>query len=259
MQKELSSLLQTAGLTLRKWASNHSTFLDTIPRELQETQTTLCLDNEDGVTTFGLLWNPKNNKLQVKSNFTHLQTTNSTESTKLKVLAITASILDPLGLLSPAVIAYKIFLQKLWRDKLQWDQLLPAHLQQEWNQFLQTIPTLSKLKINKNVICSNATNIQLHGFCNSSKRANGACLYLRSIDNNNKTSCELCSTSKVAPLKQITIPRLELCAATLLAKLYKKAIRALIMTIHESYLWTDFFHCTDMDKESIKQMKNICS
>jgi hypothetical protein len=43
----------------------------------------------------------------------------------------------------------------------------------------------------------------------------------------------------VAPLKQLTIPRLELSAATLLAKLYKKAIRALNTTINESYLWTD--------------------
>jgi hypothetical protein len=47
IQKELSSLLQTAGLTLRKWASNKSAFLDAIPRELQETQPTLSLDNED--------------------------------------------------------------------------------------------------------------------------------------------------------------------------------------------------------------------
>jgi hypothetical protein len=38
VQQELTSPLQTAGLTLRKWASNHSTFLDTIPKELQETQ-----------------------------------------------------------------------------------------------------------------------------------------------------------------------------------------------------------------------------
>jgi hypothetical protein len=113
VQKEISSLLQTAGLTLRKWASNHSTFLDTIPKELQETQPALSLDNEDGVTTLGLLWNPKNNKLQVKSSLTQMQTINFTGSTKRKVLAITASIFDPLGLLSPAVIAYKIFLQKL--------------------------------------------------------------------------------------------------------------------------------------------------
>jgi hypothetical protein len=113
MQKELSSLLQTAGLTLRKWASNHSTFLDTFPMELQETQQTLFPDNKSGVTTLGLLWNPKNYKLQVKSNLTLMQTINSTESTKRKVLAITASIFDSLGLLSPAVIAYKILLQKL--------------------------------------------------------------------------------------------------------------------------------------------------
>jgi hypothetical protein len=113
MQKELSSSLQTAGLILRKWASNHSTFLDTIPKELQETQTTLSLDNKDGVTTLGLLWNPKNDKLQVKSSLTQMQTINSTESTKCKMLAITASIFDPLGLLSPAVIVYKLFLQKL--------------------------------------------------------------------------------------------------------------------------------------------------
>ena len=52
---------------------------------------------------------------------------------KCMVLATKASTFDPLGLLSPAVIAYKIFLQKLWQDNLQWDELLPSHLQQEWN------------------------------------------------------------------------------------------------------------------------------
>jgi hypothetical protein len=59
-----------------KWASNHSTFLDTIAKELQETQT-LSLDNEDGVTTLRLLCNPKNDKLQVKSSLTQMQTINS--------------------------------------------------------------------------------------------------------------------------------------------------------------------------------------
>jgi hypothetical protein len=152
IQKELSYLLQTTGLTLRKWASNKSAFLDTIPSELQKTQPTLSLDNADGVTTLGLLWNPKTDKLQVRSSLTQMQPTNSTETTKRKMLAITASIFDPLGLLSPAVIAYKIFLQKLWLDKLQWDEALPAHSQQEWNQLLQTIPTLAQFKINKSYL-----------------------------------------------------------------------------------------------------------
>ena len=109
VQQEKPSLLQIAGLTLRKWACNNSTFLNTIPSKLQDTQQTLSPDNEDGVTTLGLLWNPKLDQLQVRNNITHLQTTDSTESTKRKVLATTASIFDPLGLLSPAVIAYKIF------------------------------------------------------------------------------------------------------------------------------------------------------
>jgi len=76
VQKEISSLLQTAGFTLRKWA------LDSIPREMQETQQTLSLENEDGVTTLGLLWNPTNDQFQIKNNTTQVQPTNSTASTK---------------------------------------------------------------------------------------------------------------------------------------------------------------------------------
>jgi hypothetical protein len=239
LHQELTSLLNTAGLTLRKWASNHSSFLDSIPMELKETNQTLSLANDNGVTTLGLLWTPSADKLQVRNSI-QMQPANFTATTKRMVLSTTASIFDPLGLLSPAVIAYKRFLQKLWQDKLQWDEPLPIHLQQEWNQLHQTIPQLSQIKINRKVICSKATSLQLHGFSDSSERAYGACIYMRSTDVNNKTTCELlCSNSKVAPLKQLTIPRLELCAAALLAKLYKKTVQALNITIDASYLWTD--------------------
>ena len=74
-------------------------------------------------STLGLLRNPTNDQLQVKNITSQVQQPNCTASTKRKVLATTASISDTLGILSPAVIAYKIFLQKLWQDKLQWDFL----------------------------------------------------------------------------------------------------------------------------------------
>jgi len=55
LRKEITSLFQTAGFTLRKWTSNYSTFLDSISRELQETQQIKSLDNEDGDTSLEII------------------------------------------------------------------------------------------------------------------------------------------------------------------------------------------------------------
>ena len=82
-----------------------------------------------------------------------MHTTGSTASTKRKVLVTITSIFDPLRLLSPVVIAYKIFLHRHWQEKLQLDELLPAHLQEEWNQLRHTIPKLSQIK-QKGCMCN---------------------------------------------------------------------------------------------------------
>jgi len=63
-------------------------------------------------TTLRLLRNPTIDNFQVKNNTTNVQTTDSIASTNRKMLSSTASIFEPFGLLSPAVIAYKIFLQR---------------------------------------------------------------------------------------------------------------------------------------------------
>ena len=97
LRKELSTLLQTAGFTLRKWPSNNQQFPDTIP-ELKESRQTLALDNKDGVSTLGLLWHPATDQLQVRDNSSSTSK-DSTASTKRNVLARIASIFYPLGLL----------------------------------------------------------------------------------------------------------------------------------------------------------------
>jgi hypothetical protein len=166
----ITSLLQTAGLTLRKWASNNQQFLDDIPEDSRELQQLLSLDKKDRVSTLGLHWLPRIDKLQVKN----VEPTQTTINTKRKVLSKVASIFYPLGQISPSVIMYKAYLQKLWQDELQWDQELSLQLQTEWNQLSDTIPRLSEVYINREVICNDATTLQLRGFCDFSGSAYGA-------------------------------------------------------------------------------------
>jgi hypothetical protein len=62
-----------------------------------------------------------------------------------------------------------MFLQQLWQHKLDWDTQLPTSLQEQWDQLLQTIPHLFHIKIPRTVICADAVNLQLQGFCDSSQ------------------------------------------------------------------------------------------
>ena len=80
---------------------------------------------------------------------------------------------------------------------------------------------------------------QLHGFCDASKRAYAAAVYLRSVYANGDISVRLISSKTcVAPLKEQTIPRLELLGATILARLIRIVLKCLISNT-EIYCWTD--------------------
>jgi len=70
-------------------------------------------------------------------------------------------------------------------------------------------------------------SVELHGFCDASMSAYGACLYLRSETNEESKVHLLCAKSRVAPLKALTISRLELSAALILAELIVNAKKAI--------------------------------
>lgn len=93
--------------------------------------------------------------------------------------------------------------------------------------FYNKLGPLNSIKIPRRIISDNPVEISLCGFCDASERAYGACLYLKSVDEAGNILVRLLSArSRVAPLKKISLPRLELCSAVLLTRLAKTVIKA---------------------------------
>lgn len=131
-------------------------------------------------------------------------------------------------------------MQRLWSENLTWDQPVTPELQGLWHNFCDKLPILNDFSIARHVLCEEPIVIELHGFCDSSERAYGACIYARTINKNGVIlSHLLCAKSRVAPIKCLTLPRLELCGAVLLSRLMKKTAETLTVPINKICYWTD--------------------
>ncbi|XP_050535012.1 uncharacterized protein LOC126902032 [Daktulosphaira vitifoliae] len=199
---DLICIFQRAGMSLCKWLSNKNTVVD----DMVENKNNERAFESTITKILGLTWDPANDMFIFKIN---LNIYSECDLTKRKILSEVASIYDPLGLLGPVIIRAKLFIQSLWNIKLAWDEVL-------------------------------TNNIKIHGFSEASEKAYGGCIYLRCTDIDGKHRVRLiCGKSKVAPLKVISIPRLELCAALLLARLSYNVMEQLKFNIIKKYFWTN--------------------
>lgn len=99
---------------------------------------------------------------------------------------------------------------------------------------------MNEISFDRNLFANEHHDFQLHGFCDASSVGYGACLYIRSINKNNESTCKiLCAKSRVSPLKTVTIPRLELCGALLLSRLYHEIRTALSTAPSKVIFWCD--------------------
>lgn len=116
----------------------------------------------------------------------------------------------------------KILLQKLWLAGLSWDEPLPDAMQNEWTEFKSQLPSFETISINRWIQTTSKSTLELHGFSDASEKAYAAAIYARVQVENDKWSVHLIATkTRVAPVKQVSLPRLELCGSVLLAKLLK--------------------------------------
>ncbi|GFS80589.1 integrase catalytic domain-containing protein [Trichonephila clavipes] len=100
--------------------------------------------------------------------------------------------------------------------------------------------TVNNISIDRCIVIHRAESIELHAFSDASEKAYGSSIYLKSISALGEVKvCLVTSKSRVSPLKQISIPRLELCGAVLAAKLMKKVKEALNLQITAVHFWSD--------------------
>lgn len=235
LQQQIIQILQSGGFELRKWASNQKELLSNIPIHQQELHSVNVPEESQAIKTLGLNWNPIHDFFYFQVHLTPVDTI-----TKRHILSDVSRLFDPLGLLAPALIQAKIIFQELWLLKLTWDDEIPTPLKTRWITFRSELHKLQDIKVQR-WIPNNINQIELHGFCDSSRLAYGASVYARCSDDHGKIHVNIItSKTKVAPLKELTIPRLELCGATLLCRLMVKVKKALShLEITNEFLWTD--------------------
>lgn len=193
-------------------------------------------DNKNAIKTLGLLWCPIVDKFQLNVSAELMMQ----KATKRNILAITASIFDPLGLIALITTTAKIFMQDLCGENCSWDDLIPDQLKSSWIKFADNLSKVKTISVPRHLFPLKTINeIQIHGFSDSSVKAYGTACYLVVADFNGTVASNLiCAKSRVAPIKTVSLPRLELCAAVLLAKLVElKSI--LFFNINRVVYWTD--------------------
>ncbi|XP_025192035.1 uncharacterized protein LOC112592239, partial [Melanaphis sacchari] len=240
LRNNLITILNNAGLQLRKWVSNKKKVLVDITNIDNDPLRVLNLDNNP-IKMIGLFWDPYNDTYRYKVNEPIQRSTSIAPITKRNILSNIATIFDPLGLIGPIVITVKIIMQKLWQKGINWDEQLPLSILKEWEGYWHELIKIEQITIPRRVIgCDGNVNVQIHGFADASTVVYGACLYVRTTDCEGKHYTRLIiAKSRVAPLKTISLARLELCAAVLLMRLSKKIIPKLRIKVIREYYWSD--------------------
>ncbi|XP_076385701.1 uncharacterized protein LOC105664200 [Megachile rotundata] len=229
IKENLTTVLNKAGLSLRKWSTN---CIELGNAELESQDRTLSEDSESKI--LGLHWSPRKGEL-----FFRVNSSQPNRVTKRVILSEIAQIFDPLGLIGPVIITAKLIMQQLWQTKTTWDESVSQELYTQWTTYRQELSHLSELTIPRRALHADK-KVELHGFADASEKAYGASVYLRvKIDLDRWETRLLCSKSRVAPLKTISLPRLELCGALLLADLVRKVKSALRVKIDKEFYWCD--------------------
>ncbi|PIK42690.1 hypothetical protein BSL78_20459 [Apostichopus japonicus] len=233
-------VLKKGGIRFHKIVSNSRIVMRSVPSEDQAGATKdldLCLDPLPIERALGVQWCIESDVFQFKI------TLKDQPLTRRGILSTVSSVYDPLGFVSPVVLIGKQILQSLCNDHMAWDCPLPEELRATWENWRRNLCKLDELKFErcyKPVGFGKVVRVELHHFCDASTKGYGHCSYLRLQNGLNQVHCAfVMGKARVAPIKSITIPRLELTAAVLSVKISLLLRKELEYDNISEFFWTD--------------------
>ena len=207
------ALCATAGLRLHKFISNKRDILQRMPeseraKSLKEVD--LRVDPLPLEKVLGIIWCIEMDVF----NF-HIELRDG-PLMRRGMLSTISSIFDPVGFLAPVLLEGKRILQDLFKENASWDDLVPDHLGIRWRNWRQDLSNLDNFEVQRCLKPDTfgvTEKIELHHFFDASETGYGECSYIRIINQLGKIHCSfVMGKARVAPLKHVSVPRLELTA-----------------------------------------------
>ncbi|XP_065181934.1 uncharacterized protein LOC135812491 [Sycon ciliatum] len=242
---QVSAIHDAGGFLIRHWVSNSRELLQHIPAERRAVDaptfnsgTELPMER-----ALGLKWDPETDQFNFRLSQRLVdQEAKSPRPTKRQALRMIMSVFDPMGFLSCHTLAARVLLQDVWRTGVGWDQPLPDSLLEKWRQWWGGLRELSHIVVPRCYCLRMSTrkSCQLHVFGDASEDGFAAVAYFRTTleDRTSQVSFVL-GKSRVAPLRPISIPRLELQAALMAARIARTVLEGHDLLIDSTTLWTD--------------------
>ena len=235
--QDLVTLLKRGGFKLTKFVSNFNLPPGLPPLQDQSPGPPEICELSSHV--LGLKWNQHSDTLIVSSGVNRSVTEPVTQRL---VLSRVASVFDPIGLVAPYTIKARLMLKEVWRlHGQQWDEVLSEELTEEFLHWSKALPELSTLELRRCNFGEPVESLELHVFVDSSKEVFGAVAFLRARQKSDGSTqlAFVIGKGRNAPVKSLTIPKLELQAALLASRLKRHVEAALTLAIEKVYMWSD--------------------
>lgn len=225
-RREATLFLDKALFDLRGWEFSHQPLVE---------------DMKTSTPLLGMEWNTYHDTLGLNKTLLHsLDQRTVTHITKRIMLSVAQKIFDPIGFTCPTTLIPKLLLQQAWKLKIGWDKEVSTEIADNFTRWLSEAKYLFDIQIPRWIHAGgkDAEDWTLHTFCDASKCAYAAVVFLRGVRHGKVFVTLLAAKGRIAPLRKMTIPRLELLAAVIGARLYTSVQKSLQSGL-ESFFWSD--------------------